>query len=95
MEVIVFSMQGCPHCDNLKQQLKERKINFVEKDVDDVENEVLYESFSKKVDSDYLPAVIIGKKAFLPDRSFKTIDQGVEIIQNYLSELSHRDHHSD
>ena len=91
MEVIVFSMQGCPHCDNLKTQLKERKISFIEKDVDDVENEVLYESFSKKVDSDYLPAVIIGKKAFLPDRSFKTIDQGVEIIQNYLSELSHHE----
>ncbi len=95
MEVIVFSMEGCPHCDNLKQQLKERKISFTEKDVDDVENEVLYESFSKKVNSDFLPAVIIGKKAFLPDRSFKTIDQGVEIIQNYLSELSHRDHHLD
>ena len=47
MEVIVFSMEGCPHCDNLKNKLVEKNINFTEKDVD--KHEILYESFSKKV----------------------------------------------
>lgn len=84
---IVFSMEGCPHCDNLKKQLTERNIEFVEKDVDKEENEVLYESFSKKVDSTYLPAVLIGKKAFIADKSYSTIDQAVNIIENYLQEL--------
>ena len=91
MEVIVFSMEGCPHCDNLKQKLTEKEIKFTVKDVD--EHEVLYESFSKKVDSEFLPAILIGKKAFIPDRSFKTIDQAVKIIENHLSELSRHGRH--
>ncbi len=91
MEVIVFSMDGCPHCDNLKTKLKENNIQFTEKDVD--ENEMLYESFSKKVDSEYLPAILIGKRAYIPERSFQTIDQAVELIQNRLSELSRHGHH--
>lgn len=93
MKVILFSMKGCPHCDNLKQQLTERKISFIEKDVDEPENDLLYESFSKKVDSEFLPAVVIGKKAFIPDRSFNTIDQAADIIENHLQGLSHRENH--
>tara|TARA_B100001287_G_scaffold271334_2_gene271477 strand:+ start:13688 stop:13975 length:288 start_codon:yes stop_codon:yes gene_type:complete len=90
---IVFSMKGCPHCDNLKSQLKESNIEFKEIDVDQSENEVLYESFSKKVESDYLPAIVIGKKAFLPERTFKKIDDAVILIREYLRELSDRDNH--
>ena len=93
MKVILFRKKGCPHCDNLKQQLTERKISFIEKDVDEPENDLLYESFSKKVDSEFLPAVVIGKKAFIPDRSFNTIDQAADIIENHLQGLSHRENH--
>ena len=32
---IVFSMKGCPHCDNLKNQLKEANIEFKEIDTED------------------------------------------------------------
>ena len=28
MEISVFSMKGCPHCDNLKNTLKENNIEF-------------------------------------------------------------------
>ena len=91
MKVVVFSMEGCPHCDNLKNILKERNISFVERDVD--KHEVLYENFSRAVKSEFLPAVVIGKKAFLPEKSFKTIEQAGEIIQNYLQGLDHHDHH--
>lgn len=90
---IVFSMEGCPHCDNLKKQLKESNIEFKVVDVDEKENHVLYESFSKKVDSDFLPAVVVGKKAFLPDKSFKTIDDGVKLIKEYLQSLSDSENH--
>lgn len=91
MEVILFSMKGCPYCDDLKNKLEEKKIRFVERDID--EHEILYESFSKKVDSEFLPAVVIGKKAFVPEKSFKTIEQAADIIENYLQGLSHRGNH--
>jgi|TARA_R110000796_G_scaffold1095_1_gene4222 glutaredoxin len=85
MEIKIFSMKGCPHCDNLKNQLIENKIVFTEVDID--ENKELYDSFSKKVDSEFLPAVVIGKTAFLPDRSFNTIDEAVKQIKTHLQVL--------
>jgi len=85
MEIKIFSMKGCPHCDNLKNKLKENKIDFTEIDVD--ENEKLYEAFSKKVKNDFLPAILIDKTAFLPDKSFNTIDEAVIQIKTHLQVL--------
>jgi glutaredoxin len=82
MEVKVFSMKGCPHCDNLKNLLKENNINFTELDVDI--HEEIYEKFSKKVNNEFLPAILIGKTAFLPDKSFQTIVEAVELVKNHL-----------
>ena len=85
MKIKIFSMKGCPHCDNLKDKLKENKIDFVVIDVD--ENEKLYEAFSKKVKNDFLPAILIDKTAFLPDKSFNTIDEAVKQIKTHLQVL--------
>ena len=85
MEVRVFSMKGCPHCDNLKNQLKENNIKFTDIDVD--KHEELYEKFSKKVDNEFLPAIMIGKKAFVPDRSFNTINEAVDLVKQHLQVL--------
>ena len=91
MEVIIYTMKGCPHCDKLKITLSESKISFIEKDVDDYEKE--YDRFSKAVKSEYLPAIVIGKKAFIPERSFKTIDQAGKTIKKFLLEQSRRENH--
>jgi glutaredoxin len=81
-EVKIFSMKGCPHCDNLKNKLKENNIDFIELDID--ENEKIYEAFSKKVDNEYLPAILVGRTAFLPEKSFTTIDEAVSLLKNFL-----------
>lgn len=82
MEINIFSMKGCPHCDNLKNKLKENNIEFVELDIDD--NNLLYERFSKKVDNEFLPAILIGKTAYVPEKSFNTIDEAVELVKKHL-----------
>ena len=82
MEINIFSMKGCPHCDNLKNRLKENNIEFVELDIDD--NNLLYERFSKKVDNEFLPAILIGKTAYVPEKSFTTIDEAVELVKKHL-----------
>ncbi len=82
MEINIFSMKGCPHCDNLKNKLKENNIEFVELDIDD--NNLLYERFSKKVDDEFLPAILIGKTAYVPEKSFTTIDEAVELVKKHL-----------
>ena len=85
MEIKIFSMKGCQHCDNLKYQLSMNKIDYTVIDIDD--NKDLYKSFSKKVKNDLLPAVLIDKTAFLPDKSFKTIDEAVVQIKTHLQVL--------
>ena len=82
IELKIFSMKGCPHCENLKNKLNENNIDYIDIDVD--ENEELYDLFSKKVDNQYLPAILIGKTAFVPDRSFQTIDEAVELVKKHL-----------
>jgi glutaredoxin len=82
MEISVFSMKGCPHCDNLKNKLKENNIEFVEIDID--ENELLYERFSKKVNNEFLPAILVGKTAYVPEKSFTTIDEAVELVKKHI-----------
>jgi glutaredoxin len=85
MEIKIFSMKGCPHCDKLKDKLKENDINFLVLDVD--EHEELYDKFSKKVDNEFLPAILIGKTAFLPEKSFQTIDDAVKLVKKHLQGL--------
>ena len=78
----MFSMKGCPHCDNLKNKLIENNIEFVEIDID--ENELLYERFSKKVNNEFLPAILVGKTAYVPEKSFTTIDEAVELVKKHI-----------
>ena len=37
--VILFTMEGCPYCVQMKDQLKESNINFVERDIDEHKDE--------------------------------------------------------
>lgn len=83
MLIKVFTMKGCPHCVNLKTKLKENNIDFIELDID--ENEKMYDDFSKKVGNEFLPAVLVGKTAYVPEKSFKTIDQAVELVKEHIS----------
>ncbi len=82
--VIVFSMKGCPWCIKLKDQLKENKISYIEKDIDDYKE--LYDKFVEKTGNDLLPSVIVGKKALVPEKSFKTIEECVSQITKLIND---------
>jgi glutaredoxin len=82
MDIKIFSMRGCPHCVNLKNKLKEENIEFTEYDID--EHSEMYDKFSKIVGNEFLPAILIGKTAYVPEKSFKTIDQAVGLIKDHL-----------
>lgn len=82
VRVKVFSMKGCPHCENLKNKLNENNIDYIEIDID--EHEELYNNFSKKVNNEYLPAILMDRTAFVPEKSFNTIDEAVSLIKNQL-----------
>jgi glutaredoxin len=86
--IVVFSMKGCPFCDMLKNSLNEQKIEFIDRDI--VEHEDEYDMFVKSVGgNEFVPAFMIietdGKKTisglYAPERDFNKIEEGLQIIK--------------
>ena len=86
--LVVFTMEGCPFCVEMKDKIKELGIEFVEADIE--ENEMEYEIFKKLVGNDYVPAfmIIMGEddaKVFAPERDYNEIDEGIDIIKKHFN----------
>ena len=83
-------MEGCPHCVDFKEMLQKEGIEFVDRDIQ--ENEEEYQVFVEVTQNDFVPALLIieedegeNYKSFLyaPDRDFEDIDQGLNIIKEF------------
>ena len=83
-KVLIFTMEGCPWCTKLKEQLDDAGIEYVARDVD--EYSTMYDKFVKITDSELLPALLIGKQALVPQKSFNTIDEAVSTVQDLLTD---------
>jgi glutaredoxin len=89
---VVYTMKGCPHCGHIKEELKKNKITFIERDIEEYEEE--YDEFSKVVENEYVPALMLltlddndnasNVKFLAPDRDYQDIFEGVELVKNYL-----------
>ena len=88
--VIVYTMNGCPFCEMMKEQLKESNIEFYERDIDEHKDE--YDMFVEITENDYVPAFMIVESPgeepksllFAPERDFNEISEGVDIIKKHL-----------
>jgi glutaredoxin len=88
--VVLFTMKGCPYCEQMKEQLKESNLEFVERDINEHEEE--YDLFVEVTENDYVPAFMIIESPehepkthlFAPDRDFESIEDGVGIIREHL-----------
>jgi|694.fasta_scaffold94049_5 glutaredoxin len=86
--ITVISMEGCPHCEELKKLLTEEAIIFNEIDIEKQTNRVEYIFFKFLTQSDYVPGLtIIDKenfevKCYAADQNFTTIKEALEICKN-------------
>ena len=91
---IVYTMKGCPHCTHITEELNKNDLPFIERDIDDFEEE--YDEFAKIVQNEYVPAMMLitldenedakNVKFLAPDRDYQDILEGVEMVKNYISE---------
>ena len=89
LNVIVYTMEGCPFCTEFKEMLTKEGIEFFDRDIDKHEKE--YEIFSEVTDNDMIPALLIiegdGKdhQSFLyaPDRNYVELTEAVDIINQH------------
>jgi glutaredoxin len=86
-QLVVFTMKGCPWCEDMKKSLKENEIDFLNRDINEYEEE--YELFVEITENDFVPSFMIIEdvndlsktKLYAPDRDFDGIEQGLEIIK--------------
>ena len=86
---VVFTMKGCPHCEILKEMLKESDIEYVDRDIEEHEDE--YDLFVEATGSDFVPAFMLIESPedepktglYAPSRDFNELEEGVSIIKEF------------
>lgn len=89
LSVIVYTMKGCPHCEDFKKMLTTENIDFVERDIDEYSKE--YDMYSEITENDMVPALMIIEgdekdyEPFLyaPERNYNELKEAIEIIQEH------------
>ena len=87
-EIIVFTLNGCSHCVDLKKELKKQNITFTEIEVES--NKEIWNSVVKQTGHNSLPSVYISITGgdegpiFVPERDYKDRDDLIEKIKMYI-----------
>lgn len=89
-QIVLFTMKGCPWCEDMKKGLVENNIEFLDRDIDQYEEE--YKLFVEITENDFVPAFMIIEdledlsktKLYAPERDFEGIEEGVKIIKESL-----------
>ena len=87
-EIIVFTLNGCGHCVDLKKELKKQNISFTEIEVET--NKEIWNSVVKQTGHNSLPSVYISIAGgdegpiFVPERDYKDRDDLIEKIKMYI-----------
>jgi glutaredoxin len=93
LNVIVYTMKGCPFCVDFKEMLTKEGIEFFDRDIDEYKDE--YDSFSKITENDMIPALLIiegdGEEyesyLYAPDKNYNELTEAVDIINNHRKKI--------
>jgi glutaredoxin len=86
--IVVFTLNGCIRCSELKAKLKEQNIAF--HDIEITKNSKLWNGVVAQTGHDVLPTVFIPEDGegnglvYNPGRDFQTVDEIIEIIKNNI-----------
>jgi len=89
--VVLFTMQGCPFCEEFKKLLDENNIEVEERDIHEHDEE--YDNFVEIVGNDYVPAFMLIKDLdkekpipsfFAPERDYNDLTEAFNIINKFL-----------
>lgn len=87
-QLVIFTLEGCGHCKELKNRVSEESIPFTEIEVS--RNKELWNKIVDQTKNEYLPSFFIKTEGtdngpiFCPERDFKGTEEAVEIIKNHI-----------
>lgn len=83
-------MKGCPHCVEMKEMLVKEGIDFVDRDIDEYEEE--YNMFVEITENEYVPSFMLIEnpetepvsELYAPERDYDDLEDGIGIIKEWL-----------
>jgi glutaredoxin len=83
-KVTIYTMSDCPYCADLKEKLTNENIEFRNVDIDLPENHEEFQHILEVSKAEEVPILRIDKQLFVPNVSFKTITEAVELTKKFL-----------
>jgi len=83
-KVTIYTMSDCPYCADLKEKLTKENIEFRNVDIDLPENQQEFETILNVSKAEEVPILKIEKQLFVPNVSFKSIAEAVELTKKFL-----------
>jgi glutaredoxin len=87
-KIVIFTLNGCEYCEDLKQHLNNLKIEFVELEIN--EHSEVWDEVVNQTGYNLLPSIFISNEdtddgpIFVPERDFKSREECLNIIQQYI-----------
>lgn len=81
----IYTFPECPFCQELKELYAKEGIEYDEVNVNLPENLSEYQIVVKVGNSNEVPVIKIGKQLFIPNVSFQSIPEAVELTKKFLS----------
>ena len=89
LNIVVYTMKGCPFCTDFKEMLVKENIEFFDRDIDEYKEE--YDLFVEITDNDMIPSLLIiegdenSHESFLyaPERNYNELVEALEIIKEH------------
>jgi len=93
LTVVVYTMKGCPFCDDFKKMLQEENVEFHDRDIEEYDKE--YKTYVEITENEYIPALLLIKsegekyESFLyaPERDYNELKEALNIIQGHRKNL--------
>jgi glutaredoxin len=88
--VVLFTMKGCAFCEQFKKMLKQEKIEFANRDIQ--ENKEEYDMFVKATGNEFVPSFMVIESPnnnpishlYAPGRDYEELDKAVSIIKEHI-----------
>jgi|1_EtaG_2_1085319.scaffolds.fasta_scaffold07464_4 glutaredoxin len=92
-KIVLYTMEGCPYCDELKGYMQNEGIKYKPIDIDI--REKLWESVKKITGEEYVPTVMVvntdtgSPKFFAPDRDFEEPKECFTLVKDLINGIRH------
>jgi glutaredoxin len=93
LNVVVYTMKGCPFCTDFKDMLVNENIEFFDRDIDEYKDE--YDLFVEVTNNEMIPSMLIiegdenSHESFLyaPERNYNELTEALDIIKEHKNKL--------